>query len=268
MPIDFPDMMNVVVVNDVVLVHVLCAGTITAKQNTTPAQMFDVVAGNFVFLAMQVHPDRPAAAVKKMALFNHAVLGPAHAHEGVALVEHIPVVLRPGIVLGQGIALAMLEGETAETKVAHRNILWALLINGPFDEEKLDSYEIGIKGELLERRLRFSTVGFYQKFKDYQYNFQIPGTISGTRVFNIDKGEMSGVELELTALPTAGLLLQASYAYLDSKLDAIENPFTGTTESSTFTNAPENTYSLIADYTWPATSSHRSDVAASPAPYR
>ena len=110
------------------------------------------------------------------------------------------------------------------------------------------------QGEALDHKVRLSTAVFYQKFSDYQYNFQIPGTISGTRVFNIDNGEMSGVELELTALPTTGLLLQLSYAYLDSQLDAVDNPFTGQIEQAAFGNAPEHTYSLMAGYTFPATS--------------
>jgi iron complex outermembrane receptor protein len=122
-----------------------------------------------------------------------------------------------------------------------------------FDEEKLNAFEIGFKGEALERRLRLSTAVFYQKFDDYQYNFQIPGTISGTRVFNIDNGEMAGVELELMAVPVSGLILQLSYAYLDSELDDVDNPFTGQSETASFANAPKHTYSFVAGYTFPGT---------------
>lgn len=125
--------------------------------------------------------------------------------------------------------------------------------NNGFKEEKLNAWEMGFKGEALDRRVRLSSAVFYQKFEDFQYNFQIPGTISGTRVFNIDNGEMSGVELEVMALPTTGLLLQLSYAYLDSKLDDVDNPFTGQIEGASFGNAPENTYSFIAAYTFPNT---------------
>jgi iron complex outermembrane receptor protein len=120
-----------------------------------------------------------------------------------------------------------------------------------FDEEKLRSGELGFKGELLDHVLRVNAALFYQKYEDFQYNFQIPGSISGTRVFNVDEGEMSGVELDLTAMPVAGLLLQLSYAYLDSELDDIENPFTGDQQQFNFTNAPQNTYSFMVDYTWP-----------------
>jgi iron complex outermembrane receptor protein len=126
--------------------------------------------------------------------------------------------------------------------------------NYGFKEEKLRAAEIGFKGEALDRRVRMNTAIFYQKFSDFQYNFQIPGTIGATRVFNIDNGEMSGIEVEVMAMPTTGLLLQASYAYLDSELDDVDNPFTGQVESASFGSAPKNTYSLVAGYTFPATS--------------
>jgi iron complex outermembrane receptor protein len=122
-----------------------------------------------------------------------------------------------------------------------------------FDEEKLSAWELGFKGELLERMLRLNAAVFYQEFEDFQFNFQIPGTIQGSRVFNVGNGDMSGVELDLTAMPSAGLLLQLSYAYLDSELDPIDNPFTDEQQEIAFTNAPEHTFSMTVDYTWPAT---------------
>ncbi|MFT4518400.1 MAG: iron complex outermembrane receptor protein [Halioglobus sp.] len=120
-----------------------------------------------------------------------------------------------------------------------------------FKEEKLSSSELGFKGELFDRMMRFNLALFQQKFEDFQYNFQIPGTISGTRVFNIDEGEMSGVEMDITVVPSAGLLLQFSYAYLDSELDPVDNPFTGGLDEFSFTNAPKHTYSTVLDYSTP-----------------
>ena len=115
MPIDFPDMVNVIVVNKVAFVHILGAGTIAAKQDAATAQTFDMVAGNFILLTMQVHTNRAASAVKKMTLINNAVLGSTQANQRVVFVEHVPVVLRPGIILGECIAVAVLKRETAKT---------------------------------------------------------------------------------------------------------------------------------------------------------
>ena len=126
--------------------------------------------------------------------------------------------------------------------------------NNGFKEEKLNAYEIGLKGEGWDRRVQYSSAIFYQKFEDYQYNFQIPGTVGNTRLFNIDNGEMSGLELEATVLPTTGLMLQLSYAYLDANLDDVFNTLTNEIEPASFGQAPENTFSVIVGYTFPATS--------------
>jgi len=119
-----------------------------------------------------------------------------------------------------------------------------------FDEEKLRSVELGFKGDLFNRMLRINAAVFHQRFDDFQYNLQIPGTIQGTRVFNVDEGEMTGVEIDVLAIPAPGLFLQLSYAYLDSELDDIINPFNEKLQSFEFTNAPQHTYSLVADYTF------------------
>src|SRR3546814_8794275 len=37
-----------------------------------------------------------------------------------------------------------------------------------FDPEKVDSYEIGYKGSLLDRRLTLGLAGFYMNYKDVQ----------------------------------------------------------------------------------------------------
>jgi iron complex outermembrane receptor protein len=98
--------------------------------------------------------------------------------------------------------------------------------------------------------LRINGAVFYSRFDDYQFNFQIPGTIQGSRVFNIDEGDVSGFEMELMVKPTDGLYMQLSYAYLNSNLDNVVNPISGQVESFTFANAPENTFSFVLDYSW------------------
>ena len=76
-----------------------------------------------------------------MTLLDNAVLGPAKADKRIAFIEHVPIVLRPGVVLGKRITFAMLERETAEDKVAYWNIFGALTINFTFEPDKLDQPE-------------------------------------------------------------------------------------------------------------------------------
>ena len=73
-----------------------------------------------------------------------------------------------------------------------------------FDPEKVDSYELGWKGSLFDRRLNIALTGFYADYKDVQ----VPGSIgvdaNNDGVFesfvgittNAGKARMKGVELE------------------------------------------------------------------------
>ena len=120
-----------------------------------------------------------------------------------------------------------------------------------FDEEKNRTLEAGFKSEFMDRRLRLNTALFYSRFDDLQLNFLLPGSISDTRVLNIGNAELSGLELELVALPWYGLVCSLNYAYLHSEVDPVRDPFTGEQRAFSFPNAPQNTASLNIDYRSP-----------------
>ncbi|MCW1383691.1 TonB-dependent receptor [Novosphingobium sp. KCTC 2891] len=91
---------------------------------------------------------------------------------------------------------------------------------GPYDPEKVDTFEAGVKTDLLDRHLRFNLAGFYTNYRDMQVaqNYILPdGKTIGTSIFNAAKAEIKGFELEATALPVEGLTLTGSLAYLDAK---------------------------------------------------
>ncbi len=120
-----------------------------------------------------------------------------------------------------------------------------------FDEEKNRTVELGFKGELLHNSLRVNGNVFYADFSDLQLNFQLPGTISDTRVFNSGSATLSGFEMELVSTPLYGLVCSLNYAYLDSEIDDVIDPFTGERRSFSFPSAPRNTASLNVDYRLP-----------------
>ncbi|MBF7014987.1 TonB-dependent receptor [Novosphingobium resinovorum] len=91
---------------------------------------------------------------------------------------------------------------------------------GPFNPEKVDTFEVGAKTDLFDRRLRLNLAGFYTNYRDMQVaqNYILPdGTTIGTSIFNAAKAEIKGFELEATALPFDGLTFTGSLAYLDAK---------------------------------------------------
>jgi iron complex outermembrane receptor protein len=87
-----------------------------------------------------------------------------------------------------------------------------------FGPEKLTSYEIGVKTDLFDRRVRFNTAVFYNDFKDAQLvltscpQFGGPGPCALPQ--NAGDAKVSGVEVEITAMPVEGLQFDLSGSYL------------------------------------------------------
>ncbi|GAA0386234.1 TonB-dependent receptor [Brevundimonas terrae] len=93
---------------------------------------------------------------------------------------------------------------------------------GPYDSETVDSFEIGVKSELLDRRLRLNASVFTSEYKDMQQSVQqlIPGTnINQTLVANVGSASITGFEAEASALLTDALTLTATVGYLDAAFD-------------------------------------------------
>ncbi|GGC16773.1 TonB-dependent receptor [Novosphingobium marinum] len=104
---------------------------------------------------------------------------------------------------------------------------------GPFDPEKLDTFEVGIKSDLFDRLLRLNVSAFLNKYKDMQVvqNITYPSGANSASIANAGKAETKGFEVEATAAPTQGLTLTGSVAYLDAKYDEYDtlilDPATG-----------------------------------------
>lgn len=114
------------------------------------------------------------------------------------------------------------------------------------------TYELGLRSSWLDNRLRFNLTGFYTDYTDIQYVFTFVSTNGPTAyVSNGPEAVSKGVEMELLYSPIDNLMLSLGYGYIDSEYkEADPNGGPLTTESK-FINAPENTYSISADYRLP-----------------
>jgi len=91
----------------------------------------------------------------------------------------------------------------------------------PFKPEKVTSYEIGVKSQLLDRRLQINADVYYYDYRDYQASDFYIGPTGPLMVFsNVAKVENYGGEVEATALVTPNDLLTASVAYLSAHFRA------------------------------------------------
>lgn len=123
-----------------------------------------------------------------------------------------------------------------------------------YDPETVDTYELGMKSEWLENRLRFNGTIFYSEYNDKQEETIVnlgAGNVT-TIVNNAADAELSGVELEFTAQITTGLSGFLNYGYLDAEF----NDFTVSDDAGNpvdnsdleLRNAPEHTAAAGLDY--------------------
>lgn len=108
----------------------------------------------------------------------------------------------------------------------------------PTDPETADSFELGLKMDLWQDRLRLDLIGFHVIYDDAQRDlvalFENPfgGTFQETRFFNAAEVTATGVEVELTALLTDRLMVRANLGWIDAEYDRFEadTDFDGVTD--------------------------------------
>ena len=95
-----------------------------------------------------------------------------------------------------------------------------------YNDEFVDSYEIGLKSTLLDGRLRLNATAFSMQFDDFQvFQFLLnsQGQVS-LALTNAAKATSEGLELETNWLPTDRLELTLNLAFLNAEYDKFENP--------------------------------------------
>jgi iron complex outermembrane receptor protein len=121
-----------------------------------------------------------------------------------------------------------------------------------FEPESAKVYELGFKWLGADERLRLNGAVFFTDYEDLQIEVN-DGIAPVTR--NAAEAEITGFELELTAVPGANWLIQAGVGYLDAeytKLDPSQNFTTDLREltlASKLVNAPEWTTNVGVQYT-------------------
>ena len=86
----------------------------------------------------------------------------------------------------------------------------------PFGEEILYAYEVGMKGDFFNSKLRANASVFYYDYKDMQYQF-FP--FLGTAFFGNGDAEVYGAELELTLTPVENFEAILGLGLLDTKAE-------------------------------------------------
>ena len=136
---------------------------------------------------------------------------------------------------------------------------------GPVDEEEVATYEVGLKTQLFENRLRFNLAGYLSDYQNIQRTISDTVLIGGVpQVLQIPRNaaeaEIWGFEAEATAVVFEGFRFDASLGYTNASYDefggidanrdgvfdpAVDNPLAADLE---FERVPEWQYTVAASY--------------------
>jgi iron complex outermembrane receptor protein len=123
-----------------------------------------------------------------------------------------------------------------------------------FEPEEVDNWETGLKTTFWDGRARFNTALFLADYSDIQvvvFDNGIPRTI------NAAKGQINGLEIELSLVPIDDFKINVSYGYLDARYTDLDPAVTGSFGAQIvnplqtdflFVNTPENSLSLGLEY--------------------
>jgi len=99
----------------------------------------------------------------------------------------------------------------------------------PYDPETVDTYEVGLKSDLLDGRVRLNVAAFRSNYDDLQLDVSVKtegNDAPNTLVSNASSAISEGFELELTALLTDSTTLQFNYGFLNAEYeDFVANLF-------------------------------------------
>jgi len=143
------------------------------------------------------------------------------------------------------------------------------------DAETINSFELGVKSDLLDDTLRLNAAAFYYTVDDMQLS-AIGGGNNFTALVNADKGEAYGFEVDAQWLATDELTFTAGYSYNHTEikddtltvapcgtnaatgftgnctvLDPREDGFAASIDGNPFPQAPESIFNFTARYTVP-----------------
>ena len=122
---------------------------------------------------------------------------------------------------------------------------------GPYEPETLDNFEMGVKSDIVDGKLRINAALFRMKYENKQEEVLTTFELStSTAVQNAASATIDGLELEVQALLTDAFMLRFSGGYLDSGYDKFEAGGVDLRANKNYRYAPETTLSLGGDYSF------------------
>ena len=127
------------------------------------------------------------------------------------------------------------------------DIIAPIVVLPTFEDETVDAWELGIKTDFADNRVRLNAAAFYYEYKNLQYQATDPELFEGG-VGNLPESEIYGAELELLAFITNNFTVDARLAWLETEISeshlALDN-----VRSDEATNAllPQCNFNIFCD---------------------
>ncbi len=138
------------------------------------------------------------------------------------------------------------------------NIRASVLPNSqePYEDEQVDSLEVGSKMSFLDQRMYLNLAYFHNKYKDIQLSVFTSCNVGGVSSFcadftNAGKGTVSGAELEMQLRPSANWFISGNLATLNAKFDEYLFKGVNIANQQEFTNAPDFSGALNVEHIQP-----------------
>jgi len=88
-----------------------------------------------------------------------------------------------------------------------------------YQPQYIDAYEVGLKSELFDRRLRLNLAAYHYDIEDYQIRSAASAALGLSRTFNAATVSVDGLDVEFEYAPTRDLRLFGGATFLDSKFE-------------------------------------------------
>ena len=125
----------------------------------------------------------------------------------------------------------------------------------PYDPETVDNFEVGMKSEWFDGRMRLNVSAFIMDYQDKQEEQSVPaggGTGQQTVVYNASEASINGVEVDFSWLVSPNFTLEGNLGVLDAKYDELEDPGLGLDLSHLeLRRAPDMTATISPVFTIP-----------------
>ncbi len=121
-----------------------------------------------------------------------------------------------------------------------------------YDPEELWAWELGVKTDAFDNKLRANLALFWSDYTDLQLTASLidasgqPATV----IENAGEAEVSGFELEVSARPSASFELNLGVGYTDAEYTSLRDDVQAITIADTIPKTPEWSVVLSPSYTW------------------